>query len=102
MYNNKRYYLDQIRKARADAADSLSEAGPDFLHVVLDALRHLEGAIEEGFTPWKDYGEPMNCYRVTAVSGEYKDIWKESLSEAAKKFYEDFPALEIASVVRQI
>lgn len=101
MYNNKAYYLEQLKRAHKDAEDDLSEGGSDFLHVTLDALGHLEGAIAQGFKPWESYGEPEKCYRVTVKPGVHTDVWAPSLHQAHENFLEDNPKAEIVSIVLQ-
>ncbi len=101
MYNNKEYYLAQLKRAKEDAEADLNEAGSDFLHVTIDALAYLEKSIERGAVPWAHYNEHVDCYRVTVKPGTYTDVWAESLVDAVEQFKKDFPALEILSVVKQ-
>ncbi len=101
MNRNKEYYLEQLGRARAEAADRLSEGGPDFLHVVSDALEHLEGAIGEGFRPWEDYDGGEHCYRFELEgSAVITDIWENSIDEALQVFRKSLPHSGIKLITR--
>jgi hypothetical protein len=100
MYNNKAYYSEQLKRALADAEDRLSEAGPDFLNVVMDALNHMEGAIDEGFKPWEDYGEPMYPFTVVTADNGVFEVWAEDMEDASKAACEKFTGANIRLIKR--
>lgn len=102
MYNNEAHYLKELARARQRTQDDLDEGGPDYDHVIIDALQHLEGAIDQGFKPWEAYNEPMSLYRVAVAAGDYKDIWAESLPQALEEFEKRFPTQVAVSVVKQV
>lgn len=101
MYPNRSYYLKELMRARQRTQDDIGEGGPDYNHVIIDALNHLEGAVKEGFTPWTEYDGPSCCYRFAMRGVEaYVEIWGDSLEEALKAFRHEFPSREIIAVTQ--
>lgn len=101
MYPNKDYYLKELTRARQRVTDDMNEEGPDYDHVILDALNHLEGAIQEGFTPWNEYDGPAECYHVEAEGASAMvEIWGENLEDALQVFRKEFPRAVPVSVKR--
>jgi len=100
MYNNEAYYMEQLRKAHAEAEAVLSEDGTDFLHVTIDALSHLEGAIKQGFKPWESYGDPVYAFTVLTVAGSEFQVWAEDMADAIAAAREQYPEAVVCSIKR--